>query len=441
MITTCSKGSYIIAELYELTNITEDATANIVFVHGLGNEGEKAFAMADIPSWKTLLEKDFPKARLWIFDYDASPTTLFKKDSGALPISQRARTFSQELDLAKDDFADIPLIFVAYSLGGLVVKHLLVATESRGTTGPIPWLTEVCKGVSFIATPHYGADAGSWANMVANILNNFLPEIRSANTIELQRDNFQLADIDDWFRGYFERRKLKAEVFYEEPANPIFKIVAQSSADPKLPGVNAQLITRGHFGIPKIPSEDDDVYRFTKRMIERCIDASTDSEGIIRVSRNESQTIDKPEEIRNLFISYSHRDSEFVDKLYDSLTAEGLRVWRDVNDLGDAPAGPLDKVLLQEMQNKVVLIVLSENSIGRPWVRFESQNAVDMGIMEGRDSIIPISLDDSFKNYDWPLRLQQQLYNYNILNFSQWSDEAVFDKRFGQILNGLELYY
>lgn len=397
--------------------------------------------MEAIPSWRTLLQEDFPNARLWIFDYDASPTTLFKKDSGALPISQRARTFSQELDLASDKFSDIPLIFVAYSLGGLIVKHLLVSTESRGATGPIPWLTEVCKGVSFIATPHYGADAGSWANGVASILNKFLPEIRSANTIELQRDNLLLSDIDEWFRGYFEKHELKAEVFYEEPANPLTRIVAKSSADPKLPGVNAQLITRGHFGIPKIPSQNDDVYRFTKRMIDRSLEASKGSEGIIRVSRNESQTIDRPDTIRNLFISYSHRDSEFVDKLYDSLSTEGIRVWRDVNDLEDAPAGPLDEVLLQEMQGSVVLIVLSENSIGRPWVRFETQNAADMGIMEGRDSIIPISLDDSFKEYNWPLRLQQQLYNYNILDFSQWSDAAIFDKRFRQILKGLNFYY
>lgn len=113
----------------------------------------------------------------------------------------------------------------------------------------------------------------------------------------------------------------------------------------------------------------------------------------------------------------------------------------DVNDLEDAPVGPLDKILFEEIQNSVVLLVLSKNSITEPRVRFELQNAAEIGVIQGGDKLIPISLDNSFESYDWPLRLKQYINNYNIPNFSQWNDEDMFDKRFQQVLTGLGLYY
>jgi hypothetical protein len=38
-------------------------------------------------------------------------------------------------------------------------------------------------------------------------------------------------------------------------------------------------------------------------------------------------------QISPLFISYSHGDGVFVDKVGNSLTEEGIRYWRDVHDM------------------------------------------------------------------------------------------------------------
>ena len=142
-----------------------------------------------------------------------------------------------------------------------------------------------------------------------------------------------------------------------------------------------------------------------------------------------------------VFISYAHKDSEFVDKLHTALDANGVRCWRDVKDLPDAPAGPLDQVLVKGMQDRVILVVLSENSITSEWVHYELESAISMGIEEGRVTLLPITLDNYFLEYNWSPKIKSKVLGNNIPNFSQWSDQSVFEKCLKQVLQGLDLYY
>lgn len=148
-----------------------------------------------------------------------------------------------------------------------------------------------------------------------------------------------------------------------------------------------------------------------------------------------------PIQVHNLFISYAHKDSGFVNRLSTTLDEKGTRFWRDINDLPDAPAGPLDRVILKEMKGCVVLLILSENSISSDWVRFEMESAAKIGIDEGREVLLPIALDDSWKDYKWPLKLKDRIFDYNIIDFSQWQNENIYKKRFAQVLEGLNLFY
>lgn len=148
-----------------------------------------------------------------------------------------------------------------------------------------------------------------------------------------------------------------------------------------------------------------------------------------------------PIQVHNLFISYAHKDCKFVDRLALTLDEKGTRFWRDINDLTDAPAGPLDRVILKEMKGCIVLLILSENSISSDWVRFEMESAAKIGIDEGREVLLPIALDDSWKDYNWPLKLKDRIFNHNIIDFSQWQDETIYNQRFKQVLEGLDLFY
>lgn len=144
-------------------------------------------------------------------------------------------------------------------------------------------------------------------------------------------------------------------------------------------------------------------------------------------------------QISPLFISYSHGDGGFVDKIGQSLAKKGVRYWRDVHD---ATAGRLEKQIDRAIrQNPTVLLVLSEHSFKSDWVEYEVRTARDLEKEMVRDVLCPVALDDSWKSRPWPKRVMEQIMEYNILDFSNWKDDTQFGDMFRRLIDGLELFY
>jgi len=144
-------------------------------------------------------------------------------------------------------------------------------------------------------------------------------------------------------------------------------------------------------------------------------------------------------QINPLFISYSHRDSAFVDVMEKHLDEKGFRFWRDIHE---ATSGRLEKVVDQAMrQNPTVLLVLSENSVQSDWVEHEARSARELEKELKRDVLCPVALDGAWKDCPWPVRLREQIMEYNILDFSNWKDDAEFGRKFGKLVEGLDLFY
>jgi uncharacterized protein YjbI with pentapeptide repeats len=144
-------------------------------------------------------------------------------------------------------------------------------------------------------------------------------------------------------------------------------------------------------------------------------------------------------QISPLFISYSHGDHEFVDKMDKCLTEKGIRFWRDIHDL---KAGRIERQIDQAIsQDRTVLLVLSENSLQSDWVEHEVRKAREIAKNAGRDTLCPVALDDSWKKSPWPARVMEQIMEYNILDFSEWQDDVKFESMFRKLIDGLELFY
>lgn len=144
-------------------------------------------------------------------------------------------------------------------------------------------------------------------------------------------------------------------------------------------------------------------------------------------------------QINPLFISYSHKDMPFVDVLDKKLRDQGLRVWRDIHD---ASSGRLEKVVSRAIsRNPTVVLVLSKNSINSDWVQHEARLARELEIELKRDILCPIALDKSWENCSWPARLQEQIREYNILDFSNWKKGNDLDVKFRKLIEGLDLFY
>jgi uncharacterized protein YjbI with pentapeptide repeats len=144
-------------------------------------------------------------------------------------------------------------------------------------------------------------------------------------------------------------------------------------------------------------------------------------------------------QISPLFISYSHADAPFVEKLEPCLVKKGIRFWRDVHD---ATAGRLEKQIDHAMrQNPTVILILSENSTRSDWVEHEARLARELEKELSRDVLCPIALDDSWKSAKWPARLMEQIMEYNILDYSNWKDDKAFGQVFNKMISGLDMFY
>ncbi|MCP4141858.1 MAG: toll/interleukin-1 receptor domain-containing protein [Chloroflexi bacterium] len=146
-----------------------------------------------------------------------------------------------------------------------------------------------------------------------------------------------------------------------------------------------------------------------------------------------------PIQISPLFISYSHTNSFFVDKLETKLNEKGIRFWRDIHD---AKAGRLETQIDRAIRhNPTVLLILSEHSTNSDWVEHEARLARKLEKELGRDVLCPIALDDSWKTCNWPERIKEQIMEYNILDFSNWKDDAELDMMFKKLIDGLDMFY
>lgn len=106
-----------------------------------------------------------------------------------------------------------------------------------------------------------------------------------------------------------------------------------------------------------------------------------------------------------VFISYSHTDKEFVDKLAVQLVREKVHVWLDRWELhvGDS--------LITKVQEAIsgasaLLVILSNASVASEWCKKELNSALIRELEEKRVVILPILIEDCAI----PLFLKEKMY-------------------------------
>jgi hypothetical protein len=122
---------------------------------------------------RDLLKDDFPKARIMTFGYNTNITQGYQAAHQG-NIFSHARDLLYELEGKRRKVADRDLVFIAHSLGGILVKEVLRRSQADPDT-KIQKIFRSTTGVFFFGTPHRGSkDWASFGEGVAGMAGRLL---------------------------------------------------------------------------------------------------------------------------------------------------------------------------------------------------------------------------------------------------------------------------
>ncbi|KAI0534757.1 ankyrin repeat-containing domain protein [Xylaria digitata] len=119
---------------------------------------------------------DFAQSRILVWGYDTQVGHFFSA-SDQQNISQHGNNFLITLQQERKEDPNRPLLFVAHSLGGIIVKVAL--RNSRGSTHQPQYLSiyKSTRGIIFLGTPHGGSQAANWGLVASNIIKCTLQDL------------------------------------------------------------------------------------------------------------------------------------------------------------------------------------------------------------------------------------------------------------------------
>ena len=146
--------------------------------------------------------------------------------------------------------------------------------------------------------------------------------------------------------------------------------------------------------------------------------------------------VSQPIQYYTCFISYSNKDTEFVDRLYADLQSRNVRCWLDKEDLkiGDKFRKRIDEAI--RFHDKL-LLVLSEHSVGSGWVEKEVETAFDKEHQHKKLVLFPVKLDETVMLTDeaWAADIRRMRH---IGDFTRWKDHDFYQKTLTRLLRDLK---
>lgn len=146
--------------------------------------------------------------------------------------------------------------------------------------------------------------------------------------------------------------------------------------------------------------------------------------------------IGKPIDFYSCFISYSSKDHDFVQRLYDDLQSKGIRCWFAPEDLkiGEEFGSRIDESI--KLYDKL-MVILSQHSIDSSWVEYEVKKALKKEQEQGKLALFPIKLDETVMEAPeaWAADIRKKRH---IGDFTKWKEHDAYQKAFARLLRDLK---
>lgn len=214
--------------------------------------------------WPRWLADDIEKLGIWSVEHDSAPT---RWHGHAMPLVDRANNILPRL-LAEGRLKKGEISFVAHSFGGLIFEQLLrTASERRNSEPNVADFVNRIRRVTFLGTPHRGADLATWAGIGRLI---FRP---SSATQGLGRNDPNLNGLNQWYRRFASENGIATQTLTEGRRTWYGQIVKPDSADPGLPSAPIP-VDADHYGIAAPASRSSEVYVHIRDFLNTPVSAS-----------------------------------------------------------------------------------------------------------------------------------------------------------------------
>ncbi len=262
---------------------------NIVFIHGLGDSAHGAWSyeqktygrswlsrinwfrqtntsevVAKSLFWPEWLVEDEPSYAIYLIDYPAGKmgwNVGWPLEEAAVAVLDR---LIKNPVLRK---SDAPIVFICHSLGGIVIKQLILkANSGRDLNAQKGAFLDRVAGVVFLATPHDGSILATLASKFGWLVTETMRDLIA--------NSAKLGDLADNYRDYVAANegRIRHLIYYEkERIGGVVTVVASGSANPGLAGAERIPIGRDHIGICKLDKRTDQVYEGVLAFLEEAL--------------------------------------------------------------------------------------------------------------------------------------------------------------------------
>jgi protein SERAC1 len=231
---------------------------DVIFVHGLGGHSRGTWHPQELRNddnfWLTWLAQERPDLGIWSFGYKAEP---FEWRGSTMPLFDRASNLQEYLEVY--DIGKYPIIFIAHSMGGLLIKEMLRNAQTFQKKAVI----QQTKGIVFLSTPHTGSH-------LANLIDKIGILARTTVSVnELKSHIPQLRQLNEWYRQNVDYLEITTKVYYETKPTQGFLVVDPDSANPGIKDVQPTATDDDHLSITKPKSIENLVYKGVSQFIKQ----------------------------------------------------------------------------------------------------------------------------------------------------------------------------
>lgn len=355
-----------------------ERNCDVVFVHGARTGSVKSWQARgagpneSFPHW---LGQDLQWVGVWSFEFQSG---FFITQAQRMPLVDQALSLLANLEV--NGFGHRPIVFIAHSVGGLVVKQLLACAKASNE----PQWTNILKqtkGVVFLATPHLGF----WIPRLGRLIG------LQKSALELSKRNPELRKLNDVFRGLVRQLGIRVKIYFEGKRSfyglTYRTQVKKASADPRIMSAAPRAVEKTHNAICKPDSRDETVYKGTLAMVRACLS---------------SRPI--------IFICYGHEDLRWRDRLVAALearnTAERFEIWYD--EIGIEVGHDWHRAISARLEAaSIAILLISKDFLNSKYIRDHELPSMLSRRANQEIEVLPVVIEPcDWEQQEWLTRIQ-----------------------------------